>query len=213
MKMILFLLPALCPLALNAQWAEDYYQPAVQPRVYLGGDAAAFRISLRNFTDVYESKWGESYGAFLGVRAFGSHYIAARYGAFDQTGKDGIQTSTGANLAEARWQEQWLKLGLRIHSPAEKRWGSYYGFGLGFFRVDEKDPISVFDIQAPQRESSDGVGSGFYMEFGIDYFIFEKLAAFFDIEVSSGGTRGRSSFEAMSVGGWRFSIGLMAWPF
>ena len=213
MKKILLFLISIFPLISFGQWAEDYYQPVVQPRFYVGGDAAAFRISLRSFKDVYENKWNDSYGGFIGVRAFGSHYVMARYGVFEQVGKQGIHLPTGANMADARWEENWVKLGLRIHPPAEKKWGSYYGFGLGFYNVMEKEPISVFDIEAPQKESPEGTGSGFYLEFGIDYFVFSKLSAFFDVEVSSGGTRGRSSFEAMSVGGWRFSAGIVVWPF
>jgi len=213
MKKIFFLIIVLSPLILHAQWAEDYYQPRSMPRVYAGADAAAFRISLHNFNDVYTSKWGESYGAFLGVRAFGAHYIAARYGVFQKSGKEGLQPSTGADLRNASWQEQWLKIGLRIHPEPANKWGSYYGFGVGFFKINEAEPISVFNARAPQKKSNDGIGSGFYLEFGIDYFVINTIAAFIDIEISSGGTESRTSFEAMSVGGWRFSAGLAFWPF
>jgi len=213
MKKIFFLIIALSPAALHAQWVENYYQPPSMPRVYIGADAAAFRISLNNFKDVYTNRWGQSYGGFLGVRAFGAHYIAARYGVFQKNGRDGVQPTTGANLNNARWQEQWLKIGLRIHPEPTNRWGSYYGFGLGFFSIKEAEPISVFNVRAPQTNSNNGVGSGFYMEFGIDYFVIDMLTAFFDVEVASGGTKSRTSFEAMSVGGWRFSAGLAFWPF
>ena len=213
MKKILLLIIALSPLVLHAQWVEDYYQPRSMPRVYIGADAAVFRISLNNFEDVYTNRWGASYGAFLGVRAFGAHYIAARYGVFQKSGKDGLQPSSGADLKNASWQEQWLKIGLRIHQEPTNKLSSYYGFGIGFFSINEAEPISVFNARSPQKNSNDGVGSGFYMEFGMDYFVVKTITAFFDLEVSSGGTKSRTSFEAMSIGGWRFSAGLAFWPF
>ncbi len=210
---ILFVLTAISPIILHAQWVEDYYKPVEQSRVYLGGDYAAFRMSLRNFTDVYESRWGQSFGGFVGVRAFSSYYVAARYGTFNQSGRSGVHEASGESLGTARWQEQWLKLGLRIHPPTEKKWGSYYGFGIGFFFIKEAEPISVFNFLSEQSSSFAGNGSGFYLELGVDYFVLDKLAAFVDVEISSAGMRGRSTFEAMSVGGWRFSTGLVFWPF
>lgn len=204
---------ALLPLVLHAQWAGDYYKPRSMPRVYFGADAAAFRISLSNFENVYTNRWGQSYGGFLGVRAFGAHYVTAKYGGFYKSGKEGVQPSTGANLKNAGWQEQWLKIGLRIHPEPTNKLGSYYGFGLGFFRINEAESISVFNVRGPQTQSNNSVGSGFYLEFGVDYFVIDKLTAFFDVEVASGGTKSRTSFEAMSVGGWRFSAGLAFWPF
>jgi len=102
---------------------------------------------------------------------------------------------------------------LRIHPPVEKKWSSYYGFGLGFYNVQENEPLSIFQKIGQASQSTDSGGTGFFFELGIDYFVVEKLAAFFEIEIASGGSRGRSSFEAMSVGGWLFSLGVTFWPF
>lgn len=199
------------PLAVFAQWDSYEYNPQVQPRMMLGGDIAMFRISLSDFEDVYTNRWGESLGAFVGVRAFGAHYITFKYGMFQKDGRTGLHPVTGQNLQDARWNEQWYKLGLRIHPPVEQKWGSYYGFGIAAYDVEETEGLSVFD-QRQNNEQSE-LGTGFYLEVGVDYFVFEKMALFFDIEIASGGVRGKSGFEAMSVGGWRFAGGVSFWPF
>lgn len=201
------------PLLLHAQWAEDLYHHKIQPRVFLGAQASYFRISLDNFDEIYAGKWGESFGGFGGVRAFGAHYITVKYGSFQQAGKSGTRLAGGQNLKEAHWNEQWYKIGLRIHPPIERNWGSYYGFGIGFFDVQEVEPLSIFKKMKEQNNSDQSMGTGFYLELGIDYLVIEKVAAFFEVEVSSGGARGRSGFEAMSVGGWLFSVGAIFWPF
>ena len=203
----------LFPILLQAQWVDEMYSPKVQPRTMLGGHASYFRISLHNFEEIYSNKWGESFGGFVGVRAFGAHYITFKYGNFQQSGTSGIHPPTGEDLKNAQWTEQWYKFGLRIHPPVERKWGSYYGFGLGFYDVKEAEPISIFQTVGESKENEQAMGTGFYLEIGIDYFIMNKLAAFFEMEISSGGTRGRSSFEAMSVGGWLFSVGVSYWPF
>ena len=150
----------------------------------------------------------------MGVRVFGAHYVALKYGMFQKGGKSGIYPPTGDDMRNARWKEQWYKIGLRIHPTVEKKWGSYYGFGLGFYNVQEKEPFSIFKkVGEGGDEAVQEMGTGFYLELGIDYFLMNKLAAFFEIEISSGGSRGRSSFEAMSVGGWLFSAGVSYWPF
>ncbi|MBN1464677.1 outer membrane beta-barrel protein [candidate division KSB1 bacterium] len=196
-----------------AQWSEDMTAPRIQPRAMVGGQTSYFRISVHNFEDVYSSRWGASYGGFAGVRVFGAHYVTCKYGAFQKGGKSGAPAPAGEELQNAQWDEQWYKVGLRIHPTVEKKWGSYYGFGLGFFAVEEVEPISIFKPIGDGGTSDQDGGTGFYLEVGIDYFILRKLAAFFELEISSGGTRGRSSFEAMSVGGWLFSCGLSYWPF
>ncbi|MBN1559279.1 outer membrane beta-barrel protein [candidate division KSB1 bacterium] len=200
------------PALLFAQWNDATVAPAAQPRALLGGQASYFRISVHNFEDVYASRWGESGGGFAGVRVFGAHYATFKYGVYRQGGKTGIHPTTGEEMQNAQWDEKWYKIGLRIHPAVEKKWGSYYGFGLGFFDVKEAEPFSIFQ-KIGEGSGDPGMGTGFYLELGVDYFIMQRLAAFFEMEISSGGTRGRSSFEAMSVGGWLFSLGLSWWPF
>jgi len=199
------------PALLYAQWADDMYESPVQPRVLLGGQISYFRISVENFEQVYSNRWGESLGGFVAVRIFGAHHITFKYGQFQKGGKSGF-TETGENLQNAQWQEQWYKIGLRIHPSVERKWGSYYGFGLGFFDVKEIEPFSIFK-SIGEGNADQNMGTGFYLELGVDYFVKKNLSAFFEMEVASGGTRGRSSFEAMSVGGWLFSLGLSYWPF
>ncbi|MBN1480350.1 outer membrane beta-barrel protein [candidate division KSB1 bacterium] len=203
----------LFPLLLHAQWVEDTYRPQVQPRAMFGAKASYFRISLHNFEDIYTNKWGESFGAFAGIRAFGAHYVMVKYGNFQQNGKSGTHAPSGQDLKNARWNEHWYKIGLRIHPPIEQKWGSYYGFGIGFYDVQEVEPISIFRTVGEQNDSDQAMGTGFYLELGIDYLMMQKLATFFQVEISSGGSRGRSGFEALSVGGWLFSLGVIFWPF
>jgi hypothetical protein len=200
------------PALLFAQWSDNIATPVVQPSAMLGGQASYFRISVHNFEDVYTSRWGENAGGFAGVRVFGAHYVTFKYGMFQKSGKSGIHPASGEDMQNAQWDEKWYKVGLRIHPAVEKKWGSYYGFGLGFFDVNEVEPFAIFQ-KIGEDQSSSGMGTGFYLELGVDYFIMQKLSAFFEMEISSGGTRGRSSFEAMSVGGWLFSLGLSYWPF
>lgn len=211
--MIKYFLFLLFPLFLSAQWVDDMNKAPVQPRTMLGGQASYFRISVHNFEDIYAGRWGESFGGFAGVRAFGAHYITLKYGTFSKGGKSGIHPPTGLRLENARWNEHWYKIGLRIHPPIENKWGSYYGFGLGFYQVQEQEPLSIFQTMREQGSNTESGGTGFYLELGVDYMIINNVAAFFELEISSGGTRGRSSFEAMSVGGWLLSLGLIVWPF
>ncbi len=210
MKKLLFIL--LMPVLLYAQWVDEIYKPTVLPRTMIGGQASYFRVSIHNFEDIYSDRWGGSGGAFAGVRAFGAHYITLKYGTFAKDGKNGIHEPTGLDLKNARWQEEWYKLGLRIHPQIENKWGSYYGFGLGFYNVQEKEPLSIFKTFGENGNNKSG-GTGFYLEIGVDYLIWDRMTAFFEMEISSGGSRGRASYEAMSVGGWLFSLGLTIWPF
>jgi len=192
------------------QWFEDI-PSKIQPRFMLGGDVAAFRISLMDFENLYANRWGASFGGFAGVRAFGAYYFTVKYGNFHQNGKEGIDPSTGSSFASAKWREQWGKIGFRVHPPLERKWSSFYGFGIAAYRISENAQLSFFETD--QQESTEEIGSGFYLEAGINYFVDPKAALFFELEIASGGVGGRSGFEAMSVGGWRFATGLSLWPF
>ncbi len=206
----LLVLTLALPTALKAQWDSYQSQEKIQPRLMLGGGMAMFRISLSDFEQVYTSRWGESYGGFVGVRAFGAHYITFKYGSFQKSGRSGVDPMTGKNLQNAKWDEQWYKLGLRIHPPVEQKWGSYYGFGIAAYDISEVQGVSVFDDTA---HDNSGLGTGFYLEVGIDYFMYKKASLFFDMEIASGGMQGKTGFEAMSVGGWKFTGGVSFWPF
>jgi hypothetical protein len=179
-----------------------------QPRLTLGGSAAEFRISLDQFEDIYQSRWGTSYGGFVGVRVFSAHYALFKYATFQKSGKKGIQPQTGLDLQNAKWDEQWYSIGLRVHPPILRKIQSYYGFGVAFFDINEQQGVSVL-----QGQDENGLGTGFYLELGLEYFPIQKASAFFELEVASGGTRGKTGFEAFSVGGFRFALGVTLWPF
>jgi len=196
----------LCPWLANAQELE--YSP---PRFVLGGSGALFRISLDQFESVYESRLGPSYGGLAGVRVYRGHYLLFKYASFQQDGKEGTHKESGLSLRDAHWQEQWYNLGVRIHPFTARRTQSYYGFGVVFYDVQEKPQLSVFSSTSQKKDSE--LGNGFYLELGIEHFIYRRLAPFFELEVASGGVRGKTGFEAFSVGGFRFALGLNWWPF
>ena len=181
-----------------------------QPRLMMGASAAKFRISLDTFENVYESRWGTSYGGFLGLRIFSANYAVVKYGNFRKNGKNGAHYETGLNLADARWDEKWYNIGLRIFPPQVNKLHSYYGFGFSFFDVTEVENLSVFK---DGDSAHDGLGSGFYLEIGIDYFPLKRMGTFIEMEVASGGVRGKTGFEAMSIGGFRFAAGIILLPF
>ncbi len=179
-----------------------------QPRVAFGASTAMFRISLDDFENVYSNRWGPSYGAFFAVRAFGGNYVLLKYNNFKRSGKDGIHPVSNANLANARWNENWYAIGLRLHPPIERKFGSYYGFGIVFFDVNEEKDLTIFETSP-----NDEVGNGFFLELGIEYFPVSKMALFFETEISSGGIHGKTGFESMSIGGFRIAAGINFWPF
>ena len=189
--------------------ARDYLYN--QPEILLGGDFGLFRISLDQFEDIYTNRWGTSYGGFAGIRVFKGYYLMGKYGQFEKSGKQGTHVESDLDLKDANWRESWYQVGLRVHPPIVKKLNSYYGFGLSFFNVEEVDSLSAFNNQNETNQNE--TGSGFYMELGLEYFPTEKLAAFFQFEISSGGIRGKTGFEAMSVGGYRLTTGISFWPF
>ena len=195
----------LWPLIANAQELE--FSP---PRLVLGGSGALFRISLDQFESVYKSRLGPSYGGFAGIRVYTGHYLLFKYASFQQDGKEGTHGESGLNLRDARWQEQWYNVGVRIHPFQAGRTQSYYGFGVVFYDVKEQPQLSVFDSKSEEKNSE--LGNGFFLELGIEYFVHRRLASFFELEVASGGVRGKTGFEAFSVGGFRFALGVNWWP-
>ncbi len=185
------------PIRAAAQVYSDW-KPSQPPRILLGGDYAAFRISLKSFEQVYDGRWGTHFGAFGGLRVYGIYYLAVKYGSFHQEGRE--------KASADRWQEQWYKVGVRIRPIPEGRWGSYYGFGPALFRLEETATRSAFSLG--EKGVGRRTGSGFYMEAAVDYHIRPEAAVYLEAEVASGGIRGRTGFEAMSIGGWRFAAGL-----
>ena len=192
--------------ALYAQQWSDQLKPA---RLMVGADYGAFRISLREFEQLYVNRWGLGMGAVAGIRVFGAYYLTAKYGYFNQSGR--VDQNLTDQLDQARWREQWYKVGARIHPLPGGKWASYYGFGLALYDIKESEGQSVFLLKNSKKYQD--VGSGFYIEAGIEHFLQPKTALYLDAEVASGGVRGRTGFEAMSIGGWRFAAGVSFWPF
>jgi hypothetical protein len=190
----------------NAQEGEY-----LQPRMILGGDAALFRISLDQFESVYDNRLGMSYGGFAAMRVYSGHYLLVKYRNFHQDGREGVHPESGQELSKARWDEKWYAVGVRMHPPLVRRTQTYYGFGVVFYNVKEKPELSVFNSSTVTKDKD--WGNGFFLEMGAEYFLTSRLGSFFEMEVSSGGVRGKTGFEAFSVGGFRFALGLNWWPF
>ncbi|MBN1543681.1 hypothetical protein JW992_16175 [candidate division KSB1 bacterium] len=184
------------------------FAPFSQPRFFAGGSGGLFRISLDDFTQLYSSRWGFSPGGSAGIRVYKSNYLVAKYRTFQKNGKTaGIEHQSGQPLQSARWQEEWIAVGVRAQPPIVSRGNSYYGFGAAFYRVSESENLSIFD-------PADGdTGSGFYLELGLQYFLHHRTASFFEMEVASGGLRGKTGFEGFSIGGFRFALGLSVFLF
>ncbi len=189
---------------------ESQAQPFVyyQPRVFASASAGLFRISLDDFEDVYTDRWGLSYGGAAGVRVYSTYYVIGKVREFKKGGKSGSAPGTGLSLSDARWEERWYNVGVRVHPPITDRFSSFYGFGMVFYDIDEHADTSVF-----REEGDDEVGNGLYLELGIEYFFHRKISSWFETEISSGGVRGRTGYEAFSVGGFRFALGLSVYPF
>ncbi|MBN2000722.1 hypothetical protein JW935_24445 [candidate division KSB1 bacterium] len=206
---VIFVTLLISLLTLPVRGTAQYYYGYVHPRVLLGTSGAYYRISAGDFEKVYTSRWGESFGGFAGIRVYKAYYLTAKYRTFQKSGKQGVHEKSGLDLRDARWNEQWITAGVRVNPPITRKTISYYGFGLIFFDVDEEPGLSIFN----DTQNEKNWGNGFFMELGVEYFPFERLYGFFEVEISSGGTRGKTGFEAFSVGGFRFAAGIGFWPF
>jgi hypothetical protein len=200
-----------CLLLLTFQVSSAQLYGYFQPSALCGASTGFFRISLDHFKDVYTDRWGPIYCGHAGFRFYKGYYLLTKYQNFSRPGKEGLHPETGLYLKNARWNEQVLNIGLRIHPPVIKRAGSYYGFGVVFYHIDEKTDLSVFTSTFSKPQS--GWGNGFFLDMGIEYFFYQQIAAFVEMEVSSGGLHGRTGFEAFSVGGFKFVAGITLYPF
>ena len=210
---IFFLFVLLCLISPPESRAQDYIY--YHPRIMLGASTAAFRISIDNFESIYTNRWGWSHSGFAGVRVYSRYYVTVKHSVFKKHGKEGTKDQTGPELGRAQWDERWTSVGLRIHPPITRKYNSYYGFGVAFFRAEETAGLSIIDNETDHSIVSKS--SGIYLELGLEYFPIEKAAVFFEIEVASARVRksitGITGFEATSIGGFRFALGVSFWPF
>ncbi|MDZ7369588.1 MAG: hypothetical protein ONB12_00280 [candidate division KSB1 bacterium] len=194
--------------SVSAQWYKEL-KPAEPPRLILGGDYGVFRISHKDFEQVYKSRWGDGFGGFAAVRFYGTAYAAAKYGYFYSYAKN---STAKEGFTESSWEEKWLKAGVRFRRLPDGRWGSYYGFGAAFYFIDETgSPFLLADSASGAAGKQQG--SGFYMEAAVEYLATSKAVVYLEAEVASGGIGGLTGFEEKSIGGWRFAAGLSVSPF
>ena len=180
-----------------------------QPRLFLGGEYGYFRISLDNFENLYENRWGAVPGAHVGVRVYSSYYLALKYRHFEKSGKQNGLNYSPLNTSDAKWDEDWYTIGVRINPNSAGIWDSYYGFGYVIFKITEKPGLSVYNDNI--SHSNKKSGDGFFLEIGILRYFHNNLAGFIELEISSGGIGGKTGFEGQSVGGYLISAGFTIW--
>ena len=176
------------------------------PRFVAGGSAGQFRVSLDRYEEVYRNRWGTAYGWFGGVRVYSNVYItvAGRY--FERDGKaEGSHSLSGAALSEAHWKERWYLIGVRRWIFTEKKLTTSIGLGYAFFTLQENPRVSVFELDP--NGSGKQQGNGFFLALSLEYSLQRRLGLFGEIEITSAGVGGRSGFEALSIGGYFFSLG------
>lgn len=172
------------------------------PQVISGGSAGYYRVSLDDFTKIYDSRWGFYYSGQLSVKVYRMNYLTLQYARFHKTDK----LDQAAGIAEVEWEERLINLGLRWYMDSQKRWRYYAGFGFTFINVKEKAGYSLLDPNNPDDVSTDG--SGFFLEIGGDYIILPHVALNLELEVSSAGEGGTPGFVGSSLGGYAFLAGL-----
>jgi len=171
------------------------------PRVAIGGSVGLFRISLDEFTQVYNHRVGPALGGSVAVRVLDPYFLMVAARTFQQNGK------TVSRQTAISWSERWINVGVRRIFFGE-RVNSFVGFGLAFFRAAEDTPSGIL-----RRDNGKRKASGFFLDFGVDLRMTRQLAAFLDLELTSASAGGLSGFEASSIGGFYFSGGLHVYPF
>jgi len=169
-------------------------------RLIIGGNAGIFRISYEGFSRIYDERSGMSPGATALVKIRPPYYVVVKYHQFEKDAKIIVNNIV---VDTQEWQEKWYNLGLRYVSYGERRLVSHFGFGFAFFKIDESGPVSVFGRQPGKRDAG-----GFFLDAGLEYRFRKYASLGAEFEITSAGIGGTSGFEASSVGGYLFSLGL-----
>lgn len=199
-KMLFLIWVGLCLSAFNE--ARGAWSFLKIPQVIFGGSAGYYRVSLDDYTRIYDSRWDVYYSGQMSVRIYRMNYLTFQYAHFHKTDK----SDQAAMIGQVEWRERFINLGVRWYVESRKRWRYYAGFGFTFINVKEKPGYSLLDPNNPKDVSTDG--KGFFLEIGGDYIIFPHIALNLEVEASSAGEGGTPGFVGSSLGGYAFLAGV-----
>lgn len=171
------------------------------PRLIMGASTGYFRISLDKFSKFYDGRWDNYNSGQLSVRVYRSNYLTVQYARFQKRAEVNTNFFTG----EAEWKERFINVGIRWYGETRRRWRIYSGFGFIFIKVEERAGL-VLDPDNNNDVTTDG--SGFFLEFGVDYIILPHVGLNLELEASSAGEGGTSGIIGSSLGGYAFLTGL-----
>ncbi len=193
----LALLLFLCPVFLSAQIRTS-------PKIQIGIQGGAFRISIDQFDRYYGNRFAFPVGAQIGYAISPSFQVMVR-GKYFQKNHDYRDPETG-QTRERIWEQTWLELGIQQYSISFSGTSrTFLGFGLAFFFINEKKD-GDFLQQLGYRERSTRP-RGFYICVGYDHLIGERVTFSFEIELTSAGVKEGAGLAAQSVGGIFVGLG------
>lgn len=175
------------------------------PRVVAGGTIGYFRVSLDNFSELYNSRWDNFYSGQVSIRVYRSTFATFQYASFAKQGKTVTIEETGES-GQADWNETFMNIGIRRYTDTNKKWRFFTGVGFIFINIEETPGISIFNHKNSTETKTSG--SGFYLEIGGDYILIPHVAIGWEIEANSAGEGGNPGFAGSNLGGLVFQLGL-----
>lgn len=186
-------------------------QELERPRLTLGATGGMFRISHDQFDNSFKSKWGPSWGAHAIVRLSNRYHVVAKYKRYAKSEDITIDQES----LEIDWQQQWINLGLRFSGSSAERITSSLGFGLAFFNAtgNSVDQVLRGNPLMPQYVESEKSATGFFLDLGVNIPLHKLVSLLVELELSSASPEGGGGFEATSIGGIFFGVGVNIIPF
>ncbi len=185
-------------------WSQ-HWRFAPFPRVIAGGTIGYFRVSLDNFSELYNGRWDSYMSGQASVRFYKSTYATFQYATFSKQGKT-VSIEETSETGQANWNETFMNIGFRRYTETNRKWRFFTGLGFVFINIEEEPGISVFNNKKPTDTKTSG--SGFYLEIGGDYIIIPHVAIGWEIEANSAGEGGNPGFAGSNLGGLSFQLGL-----
>lgn len=186
-------------------------QEPERPRLTVGATGGMFRISHDQFDDSFKSKWGPAWGAHAVVRLSNRYHVVAKYKRYVKS----EDITLDQQRLEIDWQQQWINLGLRFSGSSADRITSSLGFGLAFFSATGNSVNQVLrgNARSPQYLESEKSATGFFLDLGVNIPLHKLVALLVELELSSASPEGGGGFEATSIGGVFFGVGVNIFPF
>lgn len=174
----------------------------IQNRFSIGGDLGLFRISHEDFSKVYGGRLGITWSGRAFIRVSTPYNIIFKYRQFSKS-NDYQENGTTLPL---EWHQKFYNVGVRYMAASREGMTNYFSFGFTFISIEEKGGRSIFiSGNEAEREKSP---SGFFLDIGLEYRLRPRFSLITELEISSAGLEGKSSFEGSSVGGFYFAVGL-----